>query len=74
MATLLLVPASAGAQEKRFALLIGNHAYDPSVGVPKNPRNVRGIVGETPEKQKFGILPPVMDTTEVSGRVGLAEA
>jgi len=34
----------------------------------------RGIVGETPEKQKFGILPPVMDTTEVSGRVGLAEA
>ena len=32
----LLVPSIAQA-EARFALLIGNQAYDPSVGVLRNP-------------------------------------
>jgi hypothetical protein len=35
---LTILPSGAHA-EARFALLIGNQAYDPSVGILKNPRN-----------------------------------
>jgi hypothetical protein len=38
---LLLLPTALHARaEKRIALLIGNRAYDASVGVLKNPHNV----------------------------------
>ena len=44
---LLLLPASAFAQmDKHIALLIGNRAYDGSVGVLKNPHNDIALVGE----------------------------
>src|SRR5215475_9386507 len=47
--------------EKRFALLIGNRAYDPSVGVLKNPHNDIAVVGEALAKQGFEVLPPIRD-------------
>jgi hypothetical protein len=47
--------------EKRIALLIGNRAYDTSVGAFKNPHNDIAIVGEALSKQAFGVLPPIKD-------------
>src|SRR5262249_32276996 len=59
---LLLSPISALAQtEKRIALLIGNRAYDPSVGVLKNPHNDIAVVGEALTKQGFEVLLPIKD-------------
>jgi len=44
---LSLLPTIAVAQtEKRIALLIGNRAYDASVGVLNNPHNDIAVVGE----------------------------
>lgn len=51
----------AAAQEKRYALLIGNQAYDASVGVLKNPHNDVTLVAQSLEKQGFEILPLVKD-------------
>ena len=51
----------AQAQEKRFALLIGNQAYDPSVGLLKNPHNDITLVSAALSKQGFVILPLVKD-------------
>ena len=45
----------------RFALLIGNQAYDPSVGVLKNPYNDITVVGQALLKQGFEVLPQVRD-------------
>ncbi len=46
---LLLLPAAGIAQaEKRIALLIGNRAYDASVGVLKNPHNDIAVVALDP--------------------------
>src|SRR5262245_15855394 len=59
---LLLLPTDAFAQtEKWIALLIGNRAYDTSVGVLKNPHNDIAVVGEALAKQGFEVLPPIKD-------------
>src|SRR5262245_3880098 len=59
---LLLVPSVVAAQEPpRFALLIGNRAYDASVGVLKNPHNDIAVVGEALAKQGFEVLPTIKD-------------
>ena len=59
---LLLLPSAAFAQmEKRIALLIGNRAYDTSVGALKNPHNDIAIVGDALSKQAFEVLPPIKD-------------
>ena len=58
---LLIVVSSAALAEARFALLIGNQYYDPSVGVLKNPHNDVALVGEALAKQGFEVLPPVKD-------------
>src|SRR5262245_60107688 len=47
--------------QKRIALLIGNKAYDPSVGVLKNPHNDVAVVGEALAKQGLEVLPPIKD-------------
>jgi hypothetical protein len=49
---LALLPSVAHA-EGRFALLIGNQSYDPSVGVLKNPHNDIAVVGDALAKQGF---------------------
>jgi formylglycine-generating enzyme required for sulfatase activity len=57
-----LLPTCAFAQtEKRIALLIGNRAYDASVGVLKNPHNDIAVVGEALARQGFEVLPPIKD-------------
>ncbi len=53
--------AQAQSTEKRFALLIGNQAYDASVGALKNPHNDIEIVAKALAGQGFEILPPVRD-------------
>jgi uncharacterized caspase-like protein len=53
--------SSSQAQEKRFALLVGNQAYDASVGILKNPHNDIAIVETSLKKQSFEILPIVKD-------------
>jgi Caspase domain len=57
---LILLPAHARAEAK-IALLIGNKAYDPSVGVLKNPHNDIAVVGEALSKQGFEVMPPIRD-------------
>jgi formylglycine-generating enzyme required for sulfatase activity len=47
--------------EAKFALLIGNQAYDPSVGVLKNPYNDIAVVGQALRRQGFEVLPPIKD-------------
>jgi len=59
---LWLLPSAAFAQaEKRIALLIGNRAYDASVGVLQTPHNDIAVVGEALAKQGFEVLPPIKD-------------
>lgn len=53
--------AALAQQEKRIALLIGNQAYDSSVGALKNPHNDVALVAEALRKQGFEILPLVKD-------------
>jgi hypothetical protein len=55
-----LLPAHALA-EGRIALLIGNQAYDSSVGVLKNPYNDIAVVGQALSRQGFEVLPPIKD-------------
>ena len=59
---LLILPTALHAQaEKRIALLIGNRAYDTSVGALRNPHNDIAVVGEALAKQGFEVLPPIRD-------------
>jgi peptide/nickel transport system substrate-binding protein len=58
---LFVVISSTAHAEARFALLIGNQSYDPSVGVLKNPHNDVALVGDALAKQGFELLPPVKD-------------
>jgi peptidoglycan hydrolase-like protein with peptidoglycan-binding domain len=51
----------AAAEDKRVALLIGNQAYDASVGVLKNPHNDVTLVAQALQGQGFAILPIVKD-------------
>ena len=57
----ILLPTALHAQEKRIALLIGNRAYDTSVGTLKNPHNDIAVVGEALAKQGFEVLPAIRD-------------
>jgi Caspase domain len=45
----------------RIALLIGNQAYDASVGALKNPYNDVAVVGASLLAQGFEVLPPIRD-------------
>jgi Caspase domain len=45
----------------KIALLIGNQAYDASVGALKNPYNDIAIVGASRLSQGFEVLPPIKD-------------
>ena len=56
-----VLSGTAHAEGKRHALLIGNQAYDASVGVLKNPHNDIELVAEALRKQRFEILPSVKD-------------
>ena len=59
---LLILPTALHAQaEKRIALLIGNRAYDTSVGALRNPHNDIAVVGAALAKQGFEVLPPIRD-------------
>src|SRR5215470_16669351 len=51
------------AQEKRFALVIGNQGYKPAVGGLDNPHNDIGIVGSALTEVGFNLLPPRKDAT-----------
>jgi hypothetical protein len=55
-----LLPAHVRA-EARIALLIGNQAYHPSVGVLKNPYNDIAVLGQALSRQGFEVLPPIRD-------------
>jgi Caspase domain len=59
----LLHVTAVMAQDKRIALLIGNQAYDPTVGVLRNPHNDIRLVGAALAKQGFTVLPSVKDAT-----------
>jgi Caspase domain len=56
-----VAPAGAQGNDKRIALLIGNQAYDASVGVLKNPHNDIAMVAKALSGQNFEVLPPVKD-------------
>jgi formylglycine-generating enzyme required for sulfatase activity len=58
---LCVVLSSVAHAEARFALLIGNQSYDPSVGMLRNPHNDIALVGDALAKQGFELLPPVKD-------------
>jgi uncharacterized caspase-like protein len=60
-----LLPSPLRA-EARIALLIGNQAYDPSVGVLKNPYNDIAVVGQALSRQGFEVLPPIKDAKRTS--------
>jgi uncharacterized caspase-like protein len=69
---LILMSASLPAlAEQRIALVIGNQAYDPSVGVLKNPYNDVAVVGQALGRQGFEVLPPIKDAkrTAILGAV-----
>jgi Caspase domain len=70
----LLGPATALAQTpKRIAVLIGNRAYDASVGVLRNPHNDITVVGEALAKQGFEVLPPIKDARRSAILSGVRE-
>lgn len=52
---------SAALAEKRIALLIGNQAYKPGVGVLVNPLNDIRIVGDALAAVGFETMPPVQN-------------
>jgi uncharacterized caspase-like protein len=71
---LLFLPTAVFAQAaKRVALLIGNQAYDPSVGILKNPRNDIAVVGDALAKRGFEVLPPIKDATRIAILGGVRE-
>lgn len=74
---------AAAQQEKRYALLIGNQAYDASVGVLKNPHNDIELVAKSLKGQGFEVLPLVKDARrstilgavrDLASRLRVAEA
>ena len=67
-----LLPTHAWA-EARIALLIGNQAYDPSVGVLKNPCNDIAVVGQTLSRQGFEVLPLIKDAKRTAILGGVRE-
>jgi uncharacterized caspase-like protein len=70
----LLVPTTALAHApKRIAVLIGNRAYDASVGVLRNPHNDIAVVGAALAKQGFDVLPPIKDARRSAILSGVRE-
>ena len=67
-----LLPSAAFAQEK-IALLIGNQAYDASVGILKNSYNDIAVVGEALRAQNFNVLPPIKDANRSAILGGVRE-
>jgi uncharacterized caspase-like protein len=67
-----LLPSMAFAQAK-IALLIGNEAYDASVGVLKNSHNDIAVVGEALRAQNFDVLPPIKDASRSAILGGVRE-
>lgn len=68
----VLAVRPALAEGNRFALVIGNQTYDPSVGVLKNPYNDIALVADALERQGFVLArPPVRDAkrTDILGAV-----
>ena len=57
-----LLPSAAFAQAK-IALLIGNQAYDASVGILKNSHNDIAVVRQALRAQNFDVLPPIKDAS-----------
>lgn len=70
---LAAAPAVAQA-EKRIALLIGNQAYDTSVGKLKEPtHNDIAIVGQALAAQGFELIPPIKDASRTAILGGVRE-
>jgi hypothetical protein len=70
----LISAASSAAQEpERFALVIGNQSYRPSVGVLKNPHNDIALVAGALQKQGYIVLPPVRDARRSTILVAVRE-
>jgi formylglycine-generating enzyme required for sulfatase activity len=65
-----LLPSHARAEAK-IALLIGNQAYDPSVGALKNPLNDIALVAQALSRQGFDVLPAIKNAkrTDILGGV-----
>jgi formylglycine-generating enzyme required for sulfatase activity len=59
--SILAVAPVAAQVEKRIALLIGNQAYDTSVGKLRNPHNDIAVVGQALGAQGFELIPPIKD-------------
>ena len=58
---LAFAPSAGSAEDKRYALVIGNQGYDSSVGALKNPHNDIAVVSAALARQGFEVLPPVKD-------------
>jgi hypothetical protein len=67
-----LLPTTAFGQAK-IALLIGNQAYDKSVGVLKNSHNDIAVVGGALRAQNFEVLPPIKDASRSAILGGVRE-
>src|SRR6516165_2318880 len=67
-----MLPSPLRAQA-RIALLIGNQAYDPSVGVLKNPYNDIAVVGQALSRQGFEVLPLIKDAKRTAILGGVRE-
>jgi uncharacterized caspase-like protein len=67
-----LLPSAVFAQAK-IALLIGNQAYDASVGILKNAHNDIAVVGEALRAQNFDVLPPIKDASRSAILGGVRE-
>jgi hypothetical protein len=61
MALLIWLLPTAVFSQAKIALLIGNQAYDASVGLLKNSHNDIAVVGEALRAQNFEVLPPIKD-------------
>ncbi len=59
--TLTVAPITTAQEPQRFALVIGNQSYHPSVGRLQNPHNDISVVSAVLQKQGFTVLPPVRD-------------
>ena len=67
VATAVMPATTSHAQEAaRFALLISNQSYDPSVGVLRNPHKDAALVAAALEKRGFTVLPPVKDARRIA--------
>src|SRR6516162_486988 len=67
-----LLPSAVFAQAK-IALLIGNQAYDASVGILKNSHNDIAVVGEALRAQNFEVLPAIKDASRSAILGGVRE-